>query len=381
MAQKRDYYEVLGIQKGAGKDEIKKAYRKLAKQFHPDQNPGDKSAEEKFKEVNEAYSTLSDDEKRNRYDQFGHAGVDETYGAGGFNGYNGFGDFGGVDLGDIFGSFFGGSTSARRTKRGPVRGRDLQESITITFEEAAKGAEKTVNVSRYETCTKCGGSGAKAGSNPETCPTCKGSGEMHSVQRTMLGSFSTVTTCTTCGGEGTILKNPCEQCGGGGLERKSRKINVKIPAGIDNDQVITLRGQGDHGRKGGSPGDLRLHINVRKHSIFKRNGYDVHIEMPITFVEAALGAEIDTPTLYGKVKFKVPAGTQSETNFRLKGKGIQRLGGGGQGDQFVKVIVDVPKNLTDKQKEILKSFGETLGIYELGVRKSFLDKVKDNLGL
>ncbi len=377
----KDYYAILGVDKSASQDEIKKAYRKLAKKYHPDQNPGDKSAEERFKEINEAYSTLSDDEKKARYDQFGHAGVDSSYGAGGFSGFGGFNDFGGVDLGDIFGSFFGGSSSARRTSRGPVRGGDLHQAITITFEEAAKGVEKVINISRYESCEKCKGSGAKAGTSPKTCPTCKGSGQVRSVQRTMLGSFSTVTTCATCSGEGTILENPCNECGGRGLVRKTRKINVKIPAGIDNGQVITLRAQGDHGKKGGPPGDLRIQISVKKHNIFKRNGYDVHIEMPITFVEAALGSEIDTPTLHGNVKFKVPAGTQSETNFRLRGKGIQRLGGGGQGDQYVKVIVDVPKSLTEKQKEILKSFGKTLGIQELGVRKSFLEKVKDNLGL
>jgi len=381
VAQKRDYYDVLGVSKNADKDEIKKAYRRLAKKHHPDQNPDDKSAEEKFKEINEAYSVLSSDEKKAKYDQFGHAGVDENFGAGGAGGFGGFGDFG-VDLGDIFGSFFGGGASSAYTaRRGPVRGRDLQDSITITFEEAAKGAEKTINISRYEHCQKCSGSGAKAGTSAKTCPTCNGTGQMRSVSRTPFGSFQSATTCSTCGGEGTITENPCEACSGRGLVRVSRKINVKIPAGIDNGQVITLRNQGDHGRKGGPAGDLRLQINVKRHKLFKRNGYDVHIDMPITFVEAALGAEIDTPTLYGSVKFKVPAGTQSDTNFRLRGKGIQRLGGGGQGDQIVKVIVDVPKTLSDKQKEILKSFGQTLGIQEFGVRKSFLDKVKDNLGL
>lgn len=241
--------------------------------------------------------------------------------------------------------------------------------------------EKTLDISRYEHCSACSGSGAKPGTSPTTCPACNGTGQVRSVQRTVLGSFSTVTTCSTCGGEGTVIKEPCGECGGNGLVRKNRKINVKIPAGIDEGQQITLRGQGDHGLKGGPAGDLYLLVNIKKHGLFKRNGFDVYLDVPITFVEAALGAEIEVPTLYEKVKFKVPEGTQSGTNFRLRGKGIQRLGGGGQGDQIVKVIVDVPKNLTDKQKEILKSFGETLGLRELGVHKSFIDKVKDNLGI
>lgn len=385
MADKRDYYDVLGLQKGSGEDEIKKAYRKLAKKYHPDLNPGDKAAESKFKEVSEAYAVLSDGEKRARYDQFGHAGTDENFGAGGYGPFGGGfdGDFG-VDLGDIFGSFFGGGGGSSRTSRnGPSRGRDLRETVTITFEEAAKGVEKSINVSRYENCEKCGGSGAKEGTRPETCPTCHGAGQVRTSQRTILGSFSTVTTCSTCNGEGSIVKNPCSDCGGRGQVRKSRKINVKIPAGIDDSQQITLRGEGDHGKKGGPPGDLHLLVSVKRHSVFKRNGYDVLIEVPITFVEAALGAEVDVPTLYGDVKLKVPEGTQSATNFRIRGKGIQRLGGNGQGDQFVKVIVDVPKNLSDKQKDILRGFGETLGLggREFGERKSFLDKVKDNLGI
>lgn len=381
MANKRDYYDVLGVSRNAGKDEIKKAYRALAKKYHPDQNPGDKSAEEKFKEINEAYSVLSDEEKKARYDQFGHAGTDDSFGAGGYGPFSGFGgaDFG-MDLGDIFGSFFGGG-SARTAKSGPSRGRNLHESISITFEEAAKGVEKTINISRYEKCSKCSGSGAKPGTHAKTCPTCHGTGQMRSTQRTILGSFSTVTTCATCRGEGTVISDPCTECGGNGLERKSRKISVKIPAGIDDGQQITLRGEGDHGRKGGPAGDLYLLINVKKHSIFKRNGFDVFLEVPISFVEAALGAEIDVPTLHGKVKLKIPEGTQSGTNFSIRGKGIQRLGGGGMGDQIVKVVVKIPKNLTEKQREILKSFGETIGLREFGERKSFFDKVKDNLGI
>lgn len=379
MADKRDYYEVLGIQRGAGEDEIKKAYRKLAKKYHPDLNPDDKAAEAKFKEVNEAYAVLSDGEKRAKYDQFGHAGTDENFGAGGFGGFGGA-DFG-MDLGDIFGSFFGGGTTTRTARNGPSRGRDLRESISITFVEAAKGVEKTVNVSRYEKCGTCKGSGAKEGTHAQTCPTCHGSGQVRSTQRTILGSFSTVTTCATCGGEGSVIKEPCAECGGRGLLRKTRKISVKIPAGIDDGQQITLRGEGDHGRKGGPAGDLHLLVSVKKHEVFKREGYDVYMDLPITFVEAALGAEIDVPTLYGDVKLKIPEGTQGETNFRIRGKGIVRIGGNGQGDQYVRVSVDVPKHLNEKQKEALRSFGATLGMKESGERKSFFDKVKDNLGI
>ncbi|OQB15566.1 MAG: Chaperone protein DnaJ [Firmicutes bacterium ADurb.Bin193] len=379
MADKRDYYEVLGVSRGASDDEIKKSYRRLAKKYHPDLNPGDKAAEAKFKEINEAYAVLSDPEKKSRYDQFGHAGTDENFGSG-FGGFGGFGSGFDVDLGDIFGSFFGGSTRSSYRK-GPVRGRDLSENISLTFEEAAFGVEKTINVSRYEKCEKCGGSGAKEGTRPKTCPTCNGSGQIRQQQRTILGSFATVTTCTTCGGEGTVIEQRCESCGGRTQVRKTRKINVKIPPGIDHGQTITLRGEGDHGKKGGPAGDVYLHVTVKKHSVFMRNGYDVYMDLPISFVEAALGAEVDVPTIYGNVKLKIPEGTQSETNFRIKGKGITRLGGGGVGDQYVRVTVNVPKNLTDKQREILRSFGETLGLHTSRDRKRFIDKVKDNFGI
>ncbi len=349
MADKRDYYEVLGVNKGAAEDEIKKAYRKLAKKYHPDLNSDDKSAEAKFKEVNEAYAVLSDGEKKARYDQFGHAGTDESFGGG----YNPFGgaDFG-VDLGDIFGSFFGGGAATRPNRNASTRGRDLRETVSITFEEAAKGVERTINVSRYEKCGTCSGSGAKAGTHPKTCPTCHGSGQVRSTQRTILGSFSTVSTCTACGGEGTIISDPCSECGGRGQVRKTRKISVKIPAGIDDGRTITLRSEGDNGKKGGPAGDLYLTISVKRHAVFKRNGYDVYIDLPINYVEAALGAEIDVPTLYGDVKLKIPEGTQSSTSFRVKGKGIVRLGGNGQGDQYVRVVVEVPKHLSEKQKNL-----------------------------
>ena len=377
MANKRDYYEVLGLQRGASDEEIKKAYRKLAKKYHPDLNPGDTEAEAKFKEVNEAYAVLSDSEKRARYDQFGHAGTEEGFGAGGFD-FGGFGGFD-VDLGDIFGSFFGGGSRARGAARsGPIRGSDIRESVTIAFEEAAKGVEKTINVSRYESCGKCSGSGAKAGTKAETCSVCHGTGQIRTTQRTMLGTFSAVTTCSACGGEGTVIKEPCTECGGRGQVRKARTISVKIPAGIDDGQTITLRGEGDHGRKGGPPGNLYIHITVKRHEIFRRKGFDVYMDLPISFVEAALGAELDVPTLHGNVKLKIPEGTQVGTNFRLRGSGIPRLGGGGNGDQYVRVTIEVPKNLTEKQREILKSFGETIGKTDFTQRKSFLDKFKDN---
>ena len=379
MANKRDYYEVLGVQKGASDDEIKKSYRKKAKQYHPDLNPGDASSEASFKEINEAYAVLSDGEKKSRYDQFGHAGTEEGFGAGGFGGFGG-GGFD-MDLGDIFGSFFGGGGTSRGAARnGPAKGSDLRESVAITFEEAAKGVERVVSVHRYESCDKCSGSGARAGERPETCTVCNGAGQVRATQRTMLGTFSTVAPCTACSGEGTVIKNPCADCGGRGQVRKSRKIKVKIPAGIDDGQTITLRGEGDHGKKGGSAGNLYLFVSVKRHDVFKRSGFDVYLDLPISFVEAALGAEIDVPTLHGNIKLKVPEGTQTGTNFRIKGKGIQRLNGNGLGDQYVKVVIEVPKNLNDKQRDILKSFGETIGKREFSERKSFLDKFKDNFG-
>ncbi|MBZ4644701.1 MAG: molecular chaperone DnaJ [Petroclostridium sp.] len=378
MAEKRDYYEVLGVSRGASDDEIKKAYRKLAKKYHPDVNPGNKEAEAKFKEVNEAYEVLSDSQKRARYDQFGHAGTDPNgFGGGGFGG--GFGDF---DLGDIFESFFGGTgfgTSARRN--GPQKGRDIKSSLEISFEEAAFGVEKEINIFRMENCDVCHGTGAKPGTSPITCSVCKGTGQVQYKQRTPFGQFVNVRTCDHCNGEGKIISNPCTVCHGKGAIRKSRKIKVNIPAGIDDGQTISLRGEGDPGVKGGPSGDLYISIKVRPHPLFQRQGTDVICEIPITFVQAALGAELEVPTLDGKVKYSIPEATQSGTIFRLKGKGIPHIRGYGRGDQYVKVLVEVPKNLSEKQKELLRQFAELESEDTHEQRKGFFEKMKGVLGI
>ncbi len=377
MADKRDYYEVLGVEKGASDDEIKKAYRKLAKQYHPDLNKDDPTAAEKFKEVGEAYSVLSDSEKRARYDQFGHAGVDPSYGGGGAGGYGGFGDFDMGDLGDIFGSFFGGGFGGGQRRQGPRKGQDIQQYITLTFEEAAFGCTKKVTVNRSETCDQCGGSGAKAGTNPETCPTCHGSGRVRQVQQTPLGQFQTTSTCRNCGGSGKIIKEPCQKCGGSGTVRVSKTIDIKIPAGIDDDQTISARGQGEAGVKGGPNGDLFVTVTVKPHKLFRRDGSNVYLEVPITFVQAALGCELDIPTLDGTVKQKIPEGTQNGDQFRFRGKGIPNLRTGGRGDQYVKVNVEVPKNLTSRQREILAQFAEESNEKNYNKGRKFKDVLKD----
>lgn len=365
MADKRDYYEVLGVDKNASEDEIKKAYRKLAKKYHPDLNPGDKEAEEKFKEANEAYEVLSDAEKKAKYDRFGHAGVDPNYGAGGagYGGFNGQGfDF---DLGDIFSNIFGGGFGGfgggSSNPNAPQRGSDTQTSVTISFEEAAKGCEREVQFSRIEVCDECHGSGAAPGSSPKTCPECKGRGQVTSQQRTPFGVIQTQKACSRCGGRGTIIENPCKKCHGAGRVRKPVKITVKIPAGIDDRQIINARGQGNKGVNGGPAGDLRVAINVRPHPIFERDGYNVWVEMHISFAAAALGCALQVPTLDGKVQYNVPAGTQSGDVFKLKGKGIQSLNNRGRGDELVRVIVDVPRNLNEKQKQLLRELDEALG--------------------
>lgn len=365
MADKRDYYEVLGVDKNASEDEIKKAYRKLAKKYHPDLNPGDKEAEEKFKEANEAYEVLSDAEKKAKYDRFGHAGVDPNYGAGGagYGGFNGQGfDF---DLGDIFSNIFGGGFGGfgggSSNPNAPQRGSDTQTSVTISFEEAAKGCEREVQFSRIEVCDECHGSGAAPGSSPKTCPECNGRGQVTSQQRTPFGVIQTQKACSRCGGRGTIIENPCKKCHGAGRVRKPVKITVKIPAGIDDRQIINARGQGNKGVNGGPAGDLRVAINVRPHPIFERDGYNVWVEMHISFAAAALGCALQVPTLDGKVQYNVPAGTQSGDVFKLKGKGIQSLNNRGRGDELVRVIVDVPCNLNDRQKQLLRELDEALG--------------------
>lgn len=381
--QKRDYYEVLGVSKGASDDEIKKAYRKLAKKYHPDVNPGDQAAEAKFKEVNEAYSILSDKEKRARYDQFGHAGVDPNYGAGGPGGGFGF-DMGDIDLGDIFGSFFGGgfggfggSSSARRN--GPQKGESLRANLTITFEEAAFGCEKELNLNRSEECEACHGSGCEPGTTAETCPDCRGTGVVRVQQRTGGFAFSSTAACTRCRGTGKIIHSPCKACGGSGSVKKSKRVTVSIPAGIDDGQAVSLRGQGNAGKNGGPAGDLIVGVRVKPSSQFRRDGTTVLYEQPVTFYQAVMGAELEIPTIDGKVKYNLPAGTQPGTTFRLRGKGIPELRGRGRGDQYVTVNVQVPTGLTHEQKEALRAYGEAMGELSPGPMegvKSFFDKKK-----
>lgn len=373
---KRDYYEVLGINKNATDEEIKKAYRKLAMQYHPDRNAGDKSAEEKFKEINEAYEVLNDSEKRERYDQYGHAGVDPNMGGGGFGGFGGFsgGDYGDI-FGDIFNMFGGGGFGQARN--GPQKGSDIRVNINITFEEAAFGCEKKIKLTRKEKCSQCGGSGAKEGSNVKTCDRCGGSGQIRVTQKSILGMMQTVKVCDKCHGEGTIIDTPCTKCNGSGIENAERQITVKIPAGVDTGSVLPLRGEGNVGYKGGKTGDVYIYINVKAHEFFKRDGSDVYITVPITYAQAALGDEIKVPTLEGRVKLKIPEGTQTGTTFKIKGKGIQSINGFGKGSQFVTVNIEVPKKLNEKQKSALREFDKLTPSDSHEQHKSFWGKVKD----
>ena len=374
--QKRDYYEVLGVQKGATDAEIKKAYRKMAKENHPDLHPGDKDAEARFKEINEAYEILSDSEKKARYDQFGFAGVDPSYGGGGYGGgFDGSFDFG--DLGDIFGSFFGGGFGGGgRARSGPQRGESLRTRLTITFEEAAFGCEKEVSIDRVEQCETCKGTGAAPGTSPETCPACGGSGQVQQRRQTPMGVFATTGPCPRCGGTGKIIASPCKDCGGSGQVRRRKTLKVTIPAGIDNGQIISLRGQGSAGKNGGPAGDLQIVITVQPHQLFRRDGADVYCNAPITFTQAVLGGELEIPTIDGKVKYDIPEGTQTGSTFRLKGKGIPNVNGRGRGDQFVTVYIETPRNLNREQKEALKKFSSTLKENNYEERKSFFKKFK-----
>lgn len=375
MADKRDYYEVLGVSRGASEDEIKRAYKKMARKYHPDLNPGDKAAEESFKEVNEAYEVLSDANKKARYDQYGHAGVDPNFGAGG-GGFDGGFDFG--DLGDIFGSFFGGGFGGgRRTNpNAPQRGESIRLSLTISFEEAAFGCEKAVTVERMEQCGTCHGNGCEPGTTPEVCPECHGTGQVQRRQQTPMGVFATTAPCPKCSGRGKIIHQPCKDCHGTGAVRKRKTIQASIPAGIDNGQTISIRGQGHAGKNGGPAGDLLITITVRPHELFRREGTSVLCEAPITFAQAVLGAELEIPTIDGKVKYDLPEGTQSGTTFRLKGKGIPSINGRGRGDQYVTVYIETPRNLNREQKEALKKFAESVGDNNYEERKKFFRKFK-----
>lgn len=370
LADKRDYYEVLGVNKGASGDEIKKAFRKMSKKYHPDLHPGDKESEDKFKEVNEAYQVLSDDEKRQKYDQFGHAAFDPNSGFGG----GGFGGFDMGDLGDIFGDIFGGFGGSRQRRNGPRRGSDLSEYVNLSFMEAAFGCKKKINITKNEKCDECGGSGAKKGTQPVTCSQCNGMGQVQQRRQTMFGFSNVITECPTCRGKGKIIKEPCTVCRGSGNVRKNKTIEVNIPAGIDNDQVMRIAGAGNSGVNGGPSGDLQLIIRVKRDEIFNRNGFDVNVTMPITFVQAALGATLKVPTIHGVVEYELPEGTQTNTRFRLRGKGIPVLHGKGNGDQYVTVSVEVPRNLTSKQKELLREFDEGC---DYSKKKSFMEKMKD----
>ena len=360
---KRDYYEVLGNQKGASAYDIKRAYRRMAKECHPDLHPDDPAAEAKFKEINEAYEVLSDDHKRQLYDQYGHAGVDPNFGAGagagaggGFGGFGGFDDFG--DLGSIFESFFGGGGT--RSRSGPARGESVRVSVTLTFEEAAFGCKKTVNITRIEPCDDCEGTGAASGS-PEVCANCGGSGQVRAQRRTPLGVVTTTDTCPVCRGRGRTVKDPCKSCGGEGRVRRSRQIEVNIPAGIDDGQTIQLSGAGSAGRNGGPAGDLLVTVRVHRHDKFTRDGASVYYEMKVSFAQAALGAELEVPTLDGNKRYTLPEGTQTGSTFRLKGKGIPYVNSSGRGDQYVHVTVETPRNLTAAQKDLLRQFAESRG--------------------
>lgn len=392
MADKRDYYEVLGVAKDASDSEIKKAYHKKAKKYHPDVNPGDKDAEANFKEASEAYEILSDKEKRQRYDQFGHAGVDPSYGAGaggGAGGFGGFGGFGGggggVDFGDIFETFFGGGFgggtggfgSRQTNPNAPRRGTDIRVSLVLTFMEAVHGTTKTINITKQDTCPECNGSGAEKGTTPETCPECNGSGFVVGSKRTAFGMMQESRPCTRCGGKGKIIKSPCHTCHGSGRVSSQKKLEVKIPAGVDDDQNIIQRGKGDAGVNGGPAGDLIVIITVRPDPMFERERYDVIVNVPISYAQATLGAKVTVPTIDGKVEYTVPDGTQSGKVFRLKNKGIPYVNGRGRGDQYVKVIVEIPKKLSKAQRDALNKFENTLKDDNYEQRKNFNKTMKD----
>ena len=377
---KRDYYEVLGVEKGASAEEIKKAYRKSAMKYHPDRNPGNKEAEEKFKELGEAYEVLSDDEKRSRYDQFGFAGVDPNYGGGaggyGGSGFGGFGDFG--DLGDIFGSFFGGGGGGRaRNQNAPRRGEDVAVRLDLTFEEAAFGCEKEVSAPRIENCAFCNGTGSADGVI-ETCSQCRGSGQVRTVQNFMGMQMQSTTTCPSCSGRGKLVKTPCATCRGKGKVRRTHKIKVKVPCGINEGQRVRVPGEGCVGSNGGPSGDLMVEIFLKRHPIFERDGMDVYCEVPITFTQAALGATIEVPTLDGKTAYDIPEGTQTGRRFVIGGKGVPQVNNlKRRGNHYFTVVVETPTKLTKEQKELLRQLDSSLDGKSSPKRKKFFDTLKD----
>lgn len=377
MADKRDYYDVLGVDKSADEASIKKAYRSLAKKYHPDMNPGDAEAEKKFKEVNEAYAILSDPQKKQQYDQFGHAAFEQggPGAGGGFGGFEGFGGFGDI-FSDIFGGGFGASSSARRNA--PMRGDDVGATVNITFEEAAFGVKKDITYNRIQRCGDCGGSGAQKGTQPETCTACGGSGQRRVMQRMMGMQFQSTTTCEACRGTGKIVKNPCSNCRGTGFVKVSKKLSVSIPAGINDGERIALRGEGCDGRNGGPTGDLIITVRVRHHSVFERDGYNIYCEVPITVAEATLGAEITVPTLEGNMQYTIPEGTQPGTQFTIRQKGIPFVNNSSRrGDLVFTVNVEIPKGLNEKQKEHMRAFADSCGENNYGKKTGFFKKLFD----
>lgn len=378
MAEKRDYYEVLGVEKSADAATIKRAYYKLAKKYHPDANPGDKVAEEKFKEVNEAYEVLSDADKRAKYDQYGHAAFDPAMGGGGegggFGGFGGFGDFG--DLGDILGGMFGGAFGGGRRRNGPQQGEDIGVNVSISFEEAAFGVKKDITYNRICRCPDCRGSGAAPGTQAETCSVCRGSGQVKRVQRMGGMAFQSTAPCEACRGTGKIIKTPCSRCRGSGMIRENKKLTVSIPAGIDNGERIALRGQGCDGKNGGPTGDLIIVVSVKPHAVFERRGVTLTCDVPLTVAEATLGAEIEVPTLEGNAKYTIPEGTQSGTTFTLRGKGIPYINNANRrGDLVFRVNVEIPKGLNDKQKAAMKAFADSCGETNYTKHKAFFKKI------
>ena len=367
---KRDHYEVLGVEKSAGEQDIKKAYRKLARQYHPDANPGDKAAEEKFKEVTDAYEVLSDPDKKARYDRFGHDGMNASD-------FGGFGETGG--FGDIFDMFFGGGGGGGGRRNAAQRGADLRYVMKLTFEEAVFGTEKEIQVPRDETCSDCQGSGAAPGTHPSTCSQCSGSGQVKMVQRTPFGQIQTARPCPSCNGEGRTISTPCKACSGKGKVRKVKTLKINVPKGSEDGLNLRLGGDGEAGARGGPAGDLYIALQVQSHRFFEREGNDIYCEIPITFVQAALGAEIDVPTLDGVVKMKVPEGTQTGTLFRLKGHGVPHRRGSGRGDQHVRAVLSTPTKLNDKQKKLLQEFAEVTPEHQQMGKKSMFDKFKDTL--
>lgn len=385
MASKRDYYEILGLTKGASESDIKKAYRKLAKQCHPDLHPNDSKAEAQFKEISEAYEVLSDKSKRENYDRFGHAGVDSNFGAGASGGYSS-GGFD-VDLGDIFDSVFGGGfgsgfgrSSSKRSRNVPKKGQDTFSSITISFLEACFGVKKQIQIQKLDLCGKCHGSGCEPGTQPGRCPDCGGTGQIKMQQRTPFGFMTSTRTCSRCNGTGSVIDKPCHSCNGSGTEVKLKKIEINIPAGIDDGQTLMISGKGNAGLNGGPSGNLNVAVTVRPDPIFKRQGFDILCDIPITYAQAVNGADVVVPTIDGRVQYSIPEGVQPGTTFRLKGKGVKKLQSSGRGDMFVTAVVEVPRHLNSKQKKLIAEFDSSLSDKNYNMRKGFFEKLKNMFG-